>query len=113
RAISGKEEYLDSEKYEIKAWDWDRPGDIREDIRLVNGLRRTRPALQQFTRLTFYNAWNDQILYYGKSVPEWGDYLLFAVNLDPHNAQGAHFEVPLWEFGLPDHASMEAEDLVA
>ncbi len=110
--VPGREEYLDSEKYEIKAWDWDRPGHIRPDIALINRLRRERPALQRFADLTFYNAWNDSILYYGKMTPAKDDCVLFAVNLDPHNAQGADFEVPLWEFGLPDDAAIDAEDLV-
>ena len=112
RPIPGKEEYLDSEKYEIKAWDWDRAGHIRDDIRLINRLRRERPALQQFPNLNFYNAWNDQVLYYGKFTADRQDFVLAAVNLDPHNPQGCHFEVPLWEFGLPDNASIEVEDLV-
>jgi starch synthase (maltosyl-transferring) len=110
--IPGKEEYLDSEKYELRAWDWDRPGHIREDIALLNRLRRERPALKAFRSLAFYNAWNDNILYYCKKTPDLSDFVLVAVNLDPRNPQGAHFEVPLWEFGLPDHASIEAEDLV-
>jgi starch synthase (maltosyl-transferring) len=110
--VPGKEEYLDSEKYEIRAWDWHRPGNIRDDIRLMNRLRAERPALQSFANVTFYNAWNDQILYYGKKTPDRQDFVLFAVNLDPHNGQGADFEVPLWEFGLPDEASIDAEDLV-
>ncbi len=110
--IPGKEEYLNSEKYEIKAWDWDKPEHIRPDIRLFNRLRREHPALQSFTNLSFYNAWNDNILYYGKMTPAKDDVLLFAVNLDPHNAQSAHFEVPLWEFGLPDEAAIGVEDLV-
>lgn len=109
--LPGKEEYLDSEKYEIKSWDWDREGNIKEDIRLINSLRRTQPALQQFANLTFYNAWNDEIIYYGKSTPDKRNFILIAVNLDPHNGQGAHFEVPLWEFGLPDDATIEVEDL--
>jgi starch synthase (maltosyl-transferring) len=112
RPIPGKEEYLDSEKYEIRAWDWDREGNIRADIALINRLRRERPALQRFQNLKFYNAWNDQILYYGKATPNNDDFLLIAVNLDPHNAQAAHFEVPLWEFGLPDAASIGVEDLM-
>ncbi|MYZ47951.1 alpha-1,4-glucan--maltose-1-phosphate maltosyltransferase [Propylenella binzhouense] len=111
-AIPGKEEYLNSEKYEIRAWDWDRPGHIRKDIHLMNRLRRNNPALQQFANLVFYNAWNDNILYYGKMTEAKDNFLLFAVNLDPHNPQGADFEVPLWEFGLPDHASIDGEDLV-
>ena len=112
RPIPGKEEYLDSEKYEIRAWDWDRPGHVREDIRLINRLRRDHPALQQFQNLNFYNAWNDHILYYGKFTADKGDFVLVAVNLDPHSAHGCSFEVPLWEFGLPDAASIDVEDLV-
>lgn len=111
-AIPDKEEYLNSEKYEIRAWDWDRPGNIRKDIQLINDLRRRHRALQEFNNLAFYNAWNDNILYYGKRTADLSSFLLFAVNLDPHNAQGAHFEVPLWEFGLRDEASIEVEDLV-
>jgi starch synthase (maltosyl-transferring) len=112
RALPGKEEYFDSEKYEIKAWDWEREGNIRADITLMNRLRQTHPSLQQFTNLKFYNAWNDQILYYGKATEDNADFLLIAVNLDPHNARAAHFEVPLWEYGLPDSASIGVEDLV-
>jgi starch synthase (maltosyl-transferring) len=111
-AITGKEEYANSEKYELKVWDWERPGHIRDDIRRLNALRRTCPALQIFDNVVFYNAWNDNILYYGKSTPDRSDFLLFAVNLDPHVPQAAHFEIPLWEFGLADDASIEAEDLV-
>jgi starch synthase (maltosyl-transferring) len=110
--VPGREEYLNSEKYQIKAWDWDRPGQIRPDIRLLNRLRREHAALQSFTNLAFHNAWNDNILYYGKTTPAKDDFLLFAVSLDPHNPQDADFEVPLWEFGLPDEASIEVEDLV-
>ena len=47
------------------------------------------------------------MLYYGKRTPDLSDFLLFHVNLDPHNAQSFAFEVPLWEFGLPDDASIE------
>lgn len=111
-ALPGREEYRDSEKYEIRAWDWDRPGHIREDIALVNRLRREHPALQDFTNLSFYNAWNDNILYYGRRTPALDSFILVAVSLDPRLPQAAHFEVPLWEFGLPDHASIAVEDLV-
>jgi len=112
RSMPGKEEYLDSEKYEIRAWDWERAGNIRPDIALVNRLRRTHPALQQLANLSFYNVWNDQILYYGKATADNEDFLLIAVNLDPKNAQAGHFEVPMWEFDLPDDGSVAVEDLV-
>jgi starch synthase (maltosyl-transferring) len=111
-AIPGKEEYADSEKYQLKVWDWNRPGHIKDDVRRLNALRKRSPALQSFSNVTFYNAWNDSILYFGKKTPDNSDFLLFAVNLDPNNAQGAHFEVPLWEFGLPDTATIQAEDVV-
>ena len=79
----------------------------------MNHLRKNHAALQEFTNLTFYNMWNDNILYYGKRTADRSSFLLFAVNLDPHNGQGGTFEVPLWEFGLPDHASIQVTDLVA
>ena len=111
-AVPGKEDYLDSEKYQIRIWDMDRPGHIRDDIALMNRLRRAHPALKSFASLKFYNAWNDNVLYYGKSDAKAGDFLLFHVNLDPHNVQETEFEAPLWEFGLPDDGTIEVEDLV-
>ncbi|RAI04425.1 alpha-1,4-glucan--maltose-1-phosphate maltosyltransferase [Acuticoccus sediminis] len=111
--VPGKEEYLNSEKYELRAWDWDRPGHIRHDVWLMNHLRKNHAALQEFTNLAFYNMWNDNIIYYGKRTKDRSSFLLFAINLDPHHAHGAEFEVPLWEFGLPDHASIQVTDLVA
>ncbi len=111
-AIPGKEEYLDSEKYQLRRFDMDQEHNISDDIRLVNRLRREHEALQQFTDLSFYNAWNDNVLSYGKYNHDKSDFLLFHVCLDPHNAQDADFEVPLWEFGLSDDASIEVEDMV-
>jgi starch synthase (maltosyl-transferring) len=110
--VPGKEEYLNSEKYEIRTWDFDKPDNIKWDIQFINRLRREHPALQDFTSLAFYNAWNDNIIYYGKRTADRSNFLLFHVCLDPHNQQGADFEVPLWELGLPDDASIEVEDLV-
>ncbi|WP_207102330.1 alpha-1,4-glucan--maltose-1-phosphate maltosyltransferase [Paracoccus shandongensis] len=109
-AVPGKEEYLDSEKYEIRAWDMNKPGHIQDDIRLMNRLRRTHPALQDFTNVTFYNAFNDKVLSYGKQTGN--DFVLVHVNLDPDATQVFEFEVPLWEFGLPDEASVEVRDLI-
>jgi starch synthase (maltosyl-transferring) len=110
--VPGKEEYLDSEKYEIRAWDFDRPGNIRGFIARLNRIRRENPALRDWRHVRFYNAWNDSILYYGRLTPDLENFVLVAVNLDPHNAHETDFEIPLWEFGLPDEASIEAEDLL-
>lgn len=110
--IPGKEEYLNSEKYEIKAWGWDRPGHIRDDITLLNRVRRDNPALWQFTNLEFHEAWNDHVLVYSKMTKTGDNAVLVAVNLDPHQAQAAHFELPLWKFGLDDRATIGVEDLI-
>ena len=112
-ALPGKEEYLDSEKFEIRVWDWNKPGHIKDDIRLINRIRRDNPALWQFTNLTFLNAWDDNILAFYKITPERDNCIVVAVNLDPHEPHGADVEVPLWEFGLPDDASIDAVDLTA
>ena len=113
RPIPSKEEYLDSEKYEIKAWDFDRPGNIRDYITRLNRIRRDNPALHELTNLRFYNAWDDYVLVYGKMTAAKDNMILVAVNVYPFQAHGANFEVPLWEFGLPDDASVEVEDLLS
>jgi starch synthase (maltosyl-transferring) len=111
-ALPGREEYLNSEKYQLRVWDFDTPSNIKDDIRFINSLRQNHSALRDLRSVSFYNMWNDQILYYGKRTTDLSDFLLFAVNLDPFEAQESDFEVPLWEFGLPDQASVLARDLV-
>ena len=112
KPLPGKEEYLDSEKYEVRQRAWRAPGDIVDEVTLLNRLRKGHPALQTHLNARFYNAYSDQILYYGKPLPDGREMILVAVLLDPHGAHGADFELPLWEFGLPDHGSVAAEDLV-
>jgi starch synthase (maltosyl-transferring) len=110
--VPGKEEYLNSEKYELRAWDMDRPGNIQDDIRLMNRLRNTHPALQEFTNVTFHDTDSEHVLSYSKKTDDLHDFILVHVNLDPHSTQRFRFEVPLWEFGLPDDASIEVRDLL-
>ncbi len=87
--IPGREEYLDSEKYEIKAWDWDRPGNIREDVTRLNRIRRENPAMWDFTNLDFHPAWNDNVLVYSKITETRDNAILIAVNLDPSRRTAA------------------------
>ena len=107
-----KEEYLDSEKYQLRAWDMDAPGHIKDDVRLANRLRREHAALRTFPGHRFYRADDDHVLYYARMNDDRSSFLLFAVNLDPFHPRGADIEVPLWEFGLGDDATIEATDLV-
>ena len=112
RALPGREEYLDSEKYEIRAWPDRSDGDIVDEIARLNAIRKANPALQTQMGVAFHNAFNDQVLWYRKSTPDRSNVLLCAVSLDPHAAQEATVELPLWEWGLPDSAALEAEDLM-
>jgi starch synthase (maltosyl-transferring) len=111
-ALPGREEYLDSEKFQIRVRDYDAPGNIKAEITKLNWLRKNNPALQSHLGLQFYPAHNDQVLLYGKMPANRGELILVAVNLDPFRAHEVTIEVPLWEWSLPDHASILATDLM-
>jgi starch synthase (maltosyl-transferring) len=108
----GSEEYLDSEKYQVRRWDWDSPSAFREFIALVNRIRRENPALHDNDRLRFYPCDNEQILFYGKTTPDLSNIVLVVVNLDPHHAQSGWVHLPLEEFGLRPGDSYQAHDLL-
>lgn len=112
RAMPGKEEYLDSEKYEIRAWDRDRPGNIVREITRLNFVRRANPALHSHLGVRFHTAYNDRVMLFSKATPERDNVILVAISLDPFEAQTAPVELPLWEFGLPDDGVLHAEDLM-
>jgi starch synthase (maltosyl-transferring) len=110
--VPGKEEYLDSEKYQIRPRDFTAPGNIIAEIAQLNRIRRQNPALQSHLGFKVYNAWNDNILYFGKRSADGSNFILVAISLDPFNAQEANFELPLWEMDLPDDAVTQGEDLM-
>jgi starch synthase (maltosyl-transferring) len=113
RALPGREEYASSEKYEIRAWDWEAPGNIIAEITRLNQIRHANPALQTHLGVSFHNAFNDQVLYYSKATPDLQNVVLVAVNLDPHFPQECDIEAPLWLWGLSDSASVAVTDLMA
>ncbi|HPG29230.1 MAG TPA: DUF3416 domain-containing protein [bacterium] len=103
KAVPGKEEYADSEKYQYKVWDWDRPGNIKEFIRKLNMIRKENPALHYYKNLKFYRADNDNIIFYGKTSPDMSNTVLTAVNLDPYHTHEAGLFIPIYELGIkPD-----------
>ncbi|HEV7268684.1 MAG TPA: alpha-1,4-glucan--maltose-1-phosphate maltosyltransferase [Falsiroseomonas sp.] len=110
--LPGREEYMDSEKYQLRAWPERRPGDIVDEITRLNAIRRANPALQTHLGVAFHNAFNDQVLWYRKATEDRGNVVLCAVSVDPHHLQETSVEVPLWEWGLPDDAALEVEDLM-
>src|SRR5262249_54731573 len=111
--IPGREEYLDSEKYEIKAWDWDRPGNIRDYIARLNKIRLDNPALHYSKNLRFYGADDDNILFYAKATSASDNVIWMAVNLDPKTVHEATLSSPVRELpGFGGGATIEAEELL-
>ena len=111
--VPGKEEYLDSEKYQIKPRDYTAPGNISYEIAQLNRIRRENPALQTHLGVAFYPVHNERLLYFGKRTDDLGNFILVMINLDPFEAQEGAFELPLWEFALPDDAALHVEDLMS
>jgi starch synthase (maltosyl-transferring) len=112
RALPGKEEYLDSEKYEITVWDWNRPGHIIDYVTTINRIRRENPALHELENLEFYESDNDQVLFYGKSTADKKNSVLVAVNLSPFQYQEAHLRIPLAALGLKPEDSYQLHNVI-
>jgi starch synthase (maltosyl-transferring) len=111
-ALPDREEYIDSEKYEIRVRDFGAPGNIVAEISALNRIRRAHPTLQSHHGVAFYNSSNDQVIAYGKTAPGHDDMIFALVTLDPHHPQETSYEIPLWHWGLPDHGALEVEDLM-
>ena len=108
----GSEEYLDSEKYEIRHWDLDQPGTLRDVIALVNDIRNSNPALQSDWSLKFHPTDNDQLICYSKESEDRSNLIVTVVNLDPHHRQSGFVTFPLDELEIPQDRAYEAEDLL-
>ena len=96
----GSEEYADSEKYQFRHWDWDRPGHIKELVARVNAIRHREPALQFDHTLAFHETDNPQIIAFSKRAPvtprvkRHDDLILVVINLDPHYMQHGFVRCP-------------------
>jgi len=112
RALPGKEEYLDSEKYEITVWDWDRPGHIVDYVTLLNRIRQENPALHELENLEFYESSNDQVLFYGKSTVDKKNSVLVAVNLSPFQSQDAHLRIPIAALGIKPDETYQLHNMI-
>ena len=109
---TGSEEYLDSEKYQLRQWDRSDPNSIAGFIAQLNQIRHAHPALQRNERLHFHSIPNDQLLVYSKSSPDGSDTILVAVNLDTGNEQNGIVDLWMPALGLPWQGSFEVEDLL-
>jgi starch synthase (maltosyl-transferring) len=110
--LPGREEYLNSEKYQFKERDWNAPGNIKDWIARINKIRRENRALQLYTNLRFYHAENEAILFYGRMTAARDDIILVVVNLDPHRKQNSFVYVPIEEFGQMESDEYEVYDLL-
>jgi starch synthase (maltosyl-transferring) len=109
----GSEEYLDSEKYQIRLRDYGDPASLSELIGRINAIRREHPALQRDRGLRFHQTDNPHILCYSKRSEDGSDLILVVVNLDAHHMQHGFIQLPLGEWGLPAGASIEVLDLIS
>jgi starch synthase (maltosyl-transferring) len=116
----GSEEYLDSEKYQLRAWDLDQPGSLAPELRTINEIRRTHRALHHDRSLHFHESDNERFVVYSKTAPTWfvdsdvlsEDPILVVVNTDHWNVQDTIIHLDLVALGLDDAPAIEARDLL-
>jgi starch synthase (maltosyl-transferring) len=109
----GSEEYLDSEKYQLRHWDVQQPESLRELITRINRVRRDNPALHSNTGLHFHTVANDELLCYSKATPDLANIMLMVVNLHPHHVQAGWLELDLAALGLAANTPYQVHDLVS
>jgi starch synthase (maltosyl-transferring) len=109
----GSEEYLDSEKYQIRQWETDREDSLRDLIALMNRIRQENPALQNDTSLRFHHIDNENMLAWSKRSPGAGDNLVVVVaNLDIRNRQSGYLSLPLEEWGIPSGSPYQVHEML-
>ncbi len=114
RAVAfGSEEYLDSEKYQIRKWDLDNPDSLKDMIARVNKIRRENPALRSNSSLRFHQCDNENIIVYSKHTEDYSNIVLCVVNLDPHYTQSGWISVPSKELGLDTESPFQVHDLLS
>jgi starch synthase (maltosyl-transferring) len=109
----GSEEYLDSEKYQLRDWDLERADSLRWYIARLNGIRKDNPALHDNRSLRFHRTDSDQIIAYSKRTNDLSNVILTVVNLDPRTTQTGWIEVPIQELGIEEHETYTVHDLLS
>ena len=108
----GSEEYLDSEKYQLRHWDLERTDSLRDLIARVNRIRHDNPALHSDRNLRFHDIDNEALIAYSKSTDDGTDSVLTIVNVDPHHAQSGWLSLDLSALGIPADLPFQAHDLL-
>jgi starch synthase (maltosyl-transferring) len=111
-APAGREEFLNSEKYEIKYWDWTEGEKLRKMITVLNSIRQNNPALQDFRNVKFYPVENDYLLFYIKTTDDLTNVVAVIVNLDPFNPQTGKVHFPVQALGINSEEPYLLQDLL-
>jgi starch synthase (maltosyl-transferring) len=111
-ALPGREEYLDSEKYEFKSWPRPAGGGIRDLVARINRIRRENPALQSFRNVVFYPTDNEHLLFYERATEDFSNVLFVAVNLDPFHLQDGRVRIDLKRLGIRPGEPFLVQDLL-
>jgi starch synthase (maltosyl-transferring) len=106
----GSEEYLDSEKYQLRHWDLQRADSLKDFIARVNRIRRQNPALQRNDTLRFHSVDHEELLCYSKSTPDGSNVVVVVVNLNPHHTRAGWVELPLGQLGLSSDRPYQMHD---
>ncbi|MDR3638939.1 MAG: alpha-1,4-glucan--maltose-1-phosphate maltosyltransferase [Isosphaeraceae bacterium] len=111
----GSEEYLDSEKYQVRHWDVDRHDSLRTFVARINAIRRENPALHFDRNLRFHHVDNEQMIVYGKATADLSNIIVVVVNLDPFHVQSGWVRLPIHELGLGSgpEVSYQVHDLIS
>lgn len=108
--VPGKEDYYNSDKYEIRTRDWNAPGNIKYLITRLNHIRKEFPAMQEYDNLRFHKTENDKVMFYGKSLND--QHILVVINLDPFTTQATFVHVPVEDFGISPDSEYQVHDLL-
>ncbi|GAB4337546.1 MAG: alpha-1,4-glucan--maltose-1-phosphate maltosyltransferase [Dehalococcoidia bacterium] len=109
----GSEEYLDSEKYQVRHWELDQPHSLAPLITRVNRIRRENPALQRLEHVRFHPIENEELICYSKADPAGQDVIIVVVNLDPHHTQAGWVTLDLDALGIDGREPYQVHDLIS
>jgi starch synthase (maltosyl-transferring) len=110
--VQGKEEYLNSEKYEVRKHDWKKVNRATDIITILNRARKNHPALQSTWNMQFCNCENQNLLAFVKATEDLSDIFLVVVNMDPHQKQWGYIQLPKDRLKIGDRANIKLHDLM-
>lgn len=111
--IPGREEFNNSEKYEIRTRDWNAEGNIKDVVAAINWIRGENYALQEYENLRFYTSENDNIIFYGKMTEDRSNMIFVALSLDPYHGQAGRIWFPTEEMNVAFGGRFHVEELLS